>query len=310
MRVVSMEEFGGPEVLHIAEAPQPHPGWAEVLVRVHAAGVNRADMRQRGGEGPLSFPIILGYDVAGVVAAIGRGVTIFSPGDEVYGMPRFPEQAGGYGEYVTGPSRHFDNKPSSLSFEEAAAMPLSGLTAWQALVETANVRPGQRVLIHGASGAVGVPAVQIARTRGAYVIATAKADAHDALRRLGADELIDYATVRFEDVVDNVDLVVDLVGGEYPARSVSVLRPGGLLISVPGPFDGGVAALAAAAGVRVTDIMVEPDHAGLQHLSDLVERGLLAVKVGAVVPLEAASQAHRLAESRQVDGKIVLSVRG
>ncbi|MGI5244945.1 NADP-dependent oxidoreductase [Dactylosporangium sp. CA-139066] len=309
MRAVSLDRFGGPEVLQFGEVPAPRPISTEVLVRVHAAGINPVDLRQRQGHGPLSrLPMILGWDVAGVVQECGFGVTIFSPGDEVYGMPWFPRQAGAYAEYVTAPSRHFAPKPPSLSFPEAATLPLSGLTAWQLLVDTAHLKAGDRVLIHGAAGGVGRLAVQIATSLGAHVIGVARADHHDELRALGAAELVDYTTTRFEDVVGPVNVVLDLVGRDYTPRSLPLVTPGGTVVLVPSGVDDAVARLGADKGVRVTNFLVEPDHAGLLALSRLVAEGRLESKVGATVPLEDASRAHQLAESRTVGGKVVLSV--
>ncbi|WP_433222467.1 NADP-dependent oxidoreductase [Dactylosporangium sp. CS-047395] len=296
-------------MLQLGELPAPRPINTEVLVRVHAAGVNPADLKQREGHGPLSqFPMILGWDVAGVVQECGFGVTLFSPGDEVYGMPWFPRQAGAYAEYVTAPSRQFALKPPALSFPEAATLPLAGLTAWQLLVDTAHLKAGQRVLIHGAAGGVGRLAVQIAASLGAYVIGVARADNHNALGALGADELIDYTTTRFEDVVAPVDLVLDFVGKDYTPRSLPLVVPGGTVILVPSGVDDAVVRLGADKGVRVTNFQVEPDHTGLLALSRLVGEGRLEPQVGATVRLEDAARAHQLAQSRTPSDKVVLSV--
>jgi NADPH:quinone reductase-like Zn-dependent oxidoreductase len=309
MRVVSLDRFGGPEVLRLTDRPRPEPINTEILVEVRAAGVNPVDLKQRAGHGPLSaFPMVLGWDVAGVVAETGFGVTIFAPGDEVYGMPWFPRQAGAYAEYVTAPSRHFAPKPPSLSFIEAAAMPLAGLTAWQLLVDTAHVRAGNRVLIHGAAGGVGRLAVQIAKALGAYVIGVAKAADHHVLSALGADELVDYTTTRFEDIVEPVDVVLDFVGGDYTTRSVGVTARGGTVVRVPSGTDTDVARHGRSAGVRVTNFQVEPDHTGLLALTQFIGQDRLSAKVGAVVPLAEAARAHQLAESREVDGKVVLGI--
>jgi NADPH:quinone reductase-like Zn-dependent oxidoreductase len=172
MNAAVIDRAGGPEELHIASVPRPEPGLTEIQVRVHAAGVNPVDRKVRADGGP-EYPLILGWDVAGVVSAAGEGVTIYRPGDEVYGMPLFPRFPGGYAEYVVAPARHFAPKPAALSFTEAAAVPLAALTAWQGLVDTAGLRRGQRVLIHAAGGGVGHLAVQIAKHLGAYVIGTA-----------------------------------------------------------------------------------------------------------------------------------------
>ncbi len=203
MRSVRQSTVGGPEVLELVEVPRPAPGPTEVLVRVAAAGVNPVDWKVRARGGFLGEPpFTVGWDVAGEVEEVGFGVTRFAPGDRVFGMPRFPREAAAYSEYVTSPSRQLARIPENVSDIEAAALPLAGLTAWQALVETADVQPGQRVLILAAAGGVGHLAVQIAKARGAYVLGTARAAKHAFLRELGVDEAIDYTQV---DVAERVE---------------------------------------------------------------------------------------------------------
>src|ERR671931_462550 len=219
MRAIRQESFGGPEVMRLVEVDRPQPLPTEVLVRVHAAGVNPVDWKTRAGQGMLrALPFVVGWDVAGVVEAVGRGVTRFAPGDEVLGMPWFPRQAGAYAEYVTAPSRQFARKPDAMSFEQAGGLPLAGLTAWQALVETAGIGRGDRVLVHAAAGGVGHLAVQIAKARGAHVIGTARAAKHAFLRGLGADELIDYTATDFAAVLSDVDVVFDPIAEDYGPR--------------------------------------------------------------------------------------------
>ncbi|WP_019890517.1 NADP-dependent oxidoreductase [Streptomyces purpureus] len=299
MRAIGTPEWGGPEVLTEVRLARPEPGPTEILVRVHAAGVNPVDWKSRagGGFGPWGETPVLGYDVSGVVEAVGLGVTLYRPGDEVLGMPDFPRQAGGYAEYVTGPARHFVRKPAGLDHIHAAALPLAGLTAWQSLVETARLRPGHRVLIHAAAGGVGHLAVQIAKAHGAHVIGTASAPKHAFLRELGADELIDYTTTDFTEAVRDVDTVLDTVGGDYTARSGTVLREGGTLVPLTGPVDG-------VPGFTI----VEPDYAGLRALTALIEQGRLRVEVDTVLPLAEAAKAHELGETGRTRGKIVLTV--
>ncbi|MGW2631244.1 NADP-dependent oxidoreductase [Streptomyces chattanoogensis] len=311
MRAVSQDRAGAPDVLKLVATRRPEPGRGEILVRVRAAGVNPADWktRERGvfanGATP---PFTLGFDVAGVVEAVGPGVTIFQPGDEVFGMPRFPHPAGAYAEYVTAPARHFAPRPRGLDHIQAAALPLASLTAWQALVDTADIQPGQRVLIHAAAGGVGHLAVQIAKARGAYVIATASAAKHDLLHTLGADELIDYRTQDLADAVRNVDVVLDSIGGSNWARSLRTLRRGGTLVSIL-PFDETFPTqYAEEAGVRAVFMLVEPDQQGLREISALIENGSLRVIVDAVFPLEQVAQAHVLGETGRTTGKIVLTV--
>ncbi|WNV89864.1 NADP-dependent oxidoreductase [Umezawaea sp. Da 62-37] len=312
MKAITQHAFGGPEVLVVSEVDRPTPLPTEILVRVHAAGVNPVDWKTREGKGMAGVlgepPFILGWDVSGVVEEVGFGVTTVKPGDEVYGMPWFPRAASAYAEYVTAPSRHFALKPANISHVEAAALPLAVLTAWQALVDTAHVEAGQRVLVHAAAGGVGHFAVQIAKAKGAYVIGTASAGKHEFLRSIGVDEVVDYKTTRFEDVVSDVDVVIDLVGGDNAVRSIKTLRPGGIVVAIPSGLQEGVAEAAEAAGVRSTPFLVEPDHAALTQIAALVTAGELRVAVEAVLPLADAGKAHELGEAGHSTGKIVLSV--
>ncbi|MEU5577342.1 NADP-dependent oxidoreductase [Streptomyces huasconensis] len=310
MRAVSPRAWGAPENLVPVEVDRPEPGLTEILVRVHAAGVNPVDWKTRaeGAFGTWGDTPILGYDVSGVVEEVGPGVTLYAPGDEVFGMPRFPEQAGGYAEYLAAPARRFAPKPAGISHVEAAALPLAALTAWQGLVETAGLRAGQRVLIHAAAGGVGHLAVQIAKAHGAYVIGTARTEKHDFLRALGADELVDYARVDFTEAIDDVDIVLDGVGGEYGTRSVEVLRPGGHLVTLPDPGGLPDPALARERGIHTGWTVVEPDRAGLLEIAHLVDEGKLRAEVDTVLPLEDAAKAHAYGERGRTRGKIVLRV--
>ncbi|BDH16321.1 NADP-dependent oxidoreductase [Streptomyces hygroscopicus] len=311
MRAVSQDTAGGPDVLKMTTTDRPVPGPTEILVRVHAAGVNPTDWKSRSQGAFMTgakAPFTLGFDVSGVVEAVGLGVTLFAPGDKVFGMPRFPHPAGAYAEYVTAPARHFAHLPASLDHVQGAALPLASLTAWQALVDTAQVQPGARVLIHAAAGGVGHLAVQIAKSRGAYVIGTARQAKHDFLRGLGADELIDYTQQDFAEAVRDVDIVLDTIGGDYGARSLRTLRPGGTLVSILPLDDTFPAAQAREARVRAGFLLVEPDRAGLQAVAGLVDSGKLRVAVDTVVPLEEAAKAHTLGETGRTTGKIVLTV--
>ncbi|WP_206337768.1 NADP-dependent oxidoreductase [Streptomyces sp. WAC 06738] len=317
MRAIGLDEFGGPEVLHTVEIARPQPLPTEVLVRVVSAGVNPVDYKTRANGGmPGTLgppPVILGWDVSGIVEETGFGVTTLAVGDEVYGMPWFPRQAGAYAEYVTAPSRQFASKPTTLSHDTAAAVPLAALTAWQTLVDTADVQAGQRVLIHAAAGGVGHFAVQFARHLGAYVIGTASAAKHDWLRSLGADELVDYTRERFEDAIDHdsVDVVIDLVGDGHDAtstRSLPVLRPGGLLVAVPSGVDPALLAQARSRGLRATGFLVEPDGHAMGRIGGLIDTGEVSVEVEDVMPLAQAAEAHRRAETGRTRGKLVLRV--
>ncbi|MER7668213.1 NADP-dependent oxidoreductase [Kitasatospora sp. NPDC096128] len=315
MRAVVQDAFGGPEVLRVAQVPKPQPLPTEVLVRVHAAGINPVDWKTRGGTGMAGIlgepPFVLGWDVSGVVEAVGFGVTTLKVGDEVYGMPWFPRAASAYAEYVTAPARQFARKPATLDHVHAAAVPLAALTAWQAVVDTAQVQPGQRVLVTAAAGGVGHFAVQFARHLGAHVIATASAARHPWLKELGADEAVDYTTTRFEDAVADVDIVIDLVGDAHDqtsTRSLKVLRPGGLLVAIPAGVSPELAAAADAAGVRVTPFLVEPDGAAMAAIAGLIDAGEVAVEVEETFPLEQAGTAHARGEAGRTRGKLVLTV--
>ena len=311
MRAVVMHEFGGPEVLRVEEVPTPEPIPTEVQVRVQAAGINPVDFKTRQGKGMAAVlgepPLRVGWDVAGVVTAVGGGVTRFEVGDEVFGMPWFPRQAGAYAEYVTAPSRHFAGRPHALSAIEAGALPLAGLTAWQIVVDTIRLQDGDDLLIHGAAGGVGHLAVQIAKARGATVVATARDEQAEWLRGLGADRVVDYRKERFEDHVADLDAVIDFPGA-YGERSLAALRPGGTLVSVPSGSSPELIELAKRRGQRATGFLVEPDPVGLEGLSELIEAGRLQVRVDRVFDLEEAAEAHRQAEAGHAGGKLVLRV--
>lgn len=311
MRAVIQHEFGGPEVLAIEDVPVPEPIPTEVQVRVHAAGVNPVDTKSRSGRGMSRVlggpPFCLGWDVSGVVTAVAPGVTRFKVGEEVFGMPWFPRQAGAYAEYVTAPSRHFAGKPAVLSHEQAGALPLAALTAWQVIVDTIQIQDGDDLLIHGAAGGVGHLAVQIAKARGANVIGTARAEQAEQLAELGLDRLIDYREERFEDLLGDLDAVIDLVGS-HGESSLPVLRPGGILVSVPSGVSQDLLGAARNAKRRATGFLVEPDPVGLAGLCHLIEAGHLRVHVDRVFDLNQVADAHRLAEAGHSGGKIVLRV--
>ena len=310
MRAITQKSFGGPEVLELTEVPRPVPGATEVLVRVQAVGVNPVEAVIRAGAFPLigQPPFTLGWDVSGVVVEVDPGVNRFQVGDEVYGMPYFPRAADGYAEYVAAPSRQLVRKPAGLSHVEAAALPLAGLTAWQMLVDIAAVGEGQRVLVHGAGGGVGHLAVQIAKARGAHVIATASAAKHAFLRELGADETIDYRTTDFAAVVRDVDTVIETVGGDTARRSLATLRPGGILVTAVDKADAELARAAETAGVRFAGISVEPDVVGLEALNALVAAGRLRPHVEQAFDLADAAKAHGVVEGGHVRGKVVLTL--
>lgn len=309
MKAVRLHQFGGPEVLKYEDAPQPTIQADQVLVQVHAVGINPVDWKTRRGSGvaqALDLPAIIGWDVSGTVAEIGPDVTQFKPGDEVYGMVNFPGYGGAYAEYVAAPATHLARKPQRFDHLNAAAVPLAALTAYQALFDTAQLAAGQTVLIHAAAGGVGHFAVQLAKLRGATVIGTASARNAGFLRELGIDQVIDYTTTHFEAVVRDVDVVLDAVGGAPLARSYEVVRPGGVLVSIAGQLD---AERAAARNVRVERILVEPNRAQLNELQQWIDHGQLVTHLDAVFPLAETAAAHAQLEQGHTRGKIVLQVR-
>lgn len=310
MKAMRQETFGGPEVLQLADLPTPEPGISEILVRVHAAGLNPTDWKHRAARRFLGDPpYVLGWDVSGVVEQVGLGVTLFEPGDEVFGMLPYPHGAGSHAECVVGPARAFVRKPADVDHVQAAALPLVSLTAWQSLVDTAGVGAGDRVLVHAAAGGVGHVAVQIAKARGAHVVGTASGPKHEFVRGLGADEVIDYRETDFAAVATGMDVVLDTIGGDYQLRSVGTLRPGGMLVStVPRPADG-LFELATRHGVRARLILVEADHEGMRQIAALVESGQLRAAIAATFPLAEAARAHALGETNRTTGKIVLTMR-
>ncbi|MFD0278004.1 NADP-dependent oxidoreductase [Kitasatospora sp. NPDC127111] len=307
MRAVIQKSFGGPEVLEVVEAERPAPRGGEVLVRVHASGVNPVDLAVRSGAYPLlgEPPYGVGWDISGVVEEAGPGAR-FKPGDEVFGMPFFPRAATGYADYVAVPSRQVARKPAALDHVEAAAIPLAALTAWQGLVDAAQLSEGQRVLIHRAAGGVGHFAVQIAKARGAHVIALASEGKHEFLRGLGADEVIDYRTTDYTEVVRDVDVVFD--SSSEGTRALSVLRPGGTLVSIMEHWNKELAAEIEAAGRHFAGVSVEPDYASLEAIAALVDAGRIRPHIAETFPLADAGKAHELLGSGRVQGKVVLTV--
>lgn len=310
MRAIRIHRYGGPDVLTHEEVPRPEAGIGEVLVRVQAAGVNPIDWQTRMGEGVAGMldhrlPLILGWDVSGVVDAVGPGVDAFATGDDIFGLVRFPQEGAAYAEYVAAPITDLATMPASLGHERAAAMPLVALTAWQSLIEAAELSAGQRVLIHRAAGGVGHLAVQLAKWRGAWVIGTASARNAEFLRELGVDEIVDYATTPFEDVARDVDVVLDTVGDETRDRSWGVLKRGGVLVSIRGEPS---PEAAAAHGVRGRGVVVRPDAGQLTEIARLIDAGHLTPALDIVLPLAEARAAHERSEGGHARGKIVLRV--
>ncbi|PBB99279.1 NADP-dependent oxidoreductase [Mesorhizobium sp. WSM3862] len=308
MRAVTQNSVGEPDVLFVAEQPAPSPKASEVLVRVKAAGINPVDGAVRAGYFPLigEPPFILGWDISGTVEALGTGVTAFKVGDAVFGMPRFPKQAAAYAEFVATPVDEIAAKPAAIDHAQAAALPLAGLTAWQGLVRHGGLQSGQRVLIHAGAGGVGHLAVQIAKARGAWVIATASPDKLDYVRSIGADEVVDYTNGDFTERVRDIDLVLDAMGGDHADRSLKVLREGGVLVSLLNVHDA-TRAKAGERNIRVERMSVVPDREGLVELARLVDARKLAVHVAKAFPLNQAGAAHAFLATRPI-GKVVLTV--
>lgn len=309
MRTVRQDELGGPEVLTVAHAPRPEARANEILVRVHAASVNPTDWKHRENGGFLGDPpFTLGWDLSGVVESVGIGVARFQVGDAVIGMLPYPFGHGAHAEYVAAPARIFAHKPASLDHVRAAALPLVSLTAWQALIENAQLQAGQRVLIHAAAGGVGHVAVQIAKARGAYVIGTASEAKHEFLRSIGVDEPIDYRTTDFATAVSDIDVVLDTIGGDHSTRSLEVLRPGGIVVSILPVGSDDFYVEAERLGVRAVRMLVDSSHAHLSAIADLAETGKLVPTIAATFPFTDAAEAHLLGDTNRTAGKIVLTM--
>ncbi|MEE1800406.1 NADP-dependent oxidoreductase [Streptomyces sp. JV176] len=330
MRAVRLHEHGGPEVLRYDEVPVPEPGPGEVLVRVHAVGVNPPDRYLRGGlttmpgetESTVSLPVIPGTDVSGVVEAVAPDVDGLSIGDEVFGLLRFPSFDGrAYAEYVTAPASHLARKPAGIDHVHAAGAPMAGLTAWQFLIEAGHDHPSPfqearhrptaldadtTVLVNGAAGGVGHFALQLAKWKGAHVIAVASGAHESFLRELGADRFIDYTKGRPEDLVHDVDLVLDTVGGPDSTRLLRTLKRGGAQFPVlPGDFD---ETETTKLGVTVSSAQVRSNGAQLTELGRLLDTGTVRVAIDSTFPLADARTAHERAARGHIRGKIVLTV--
>ena len=311
MKAIRLHGRGGPDRLIYEDVPPPHPGPGEVLVRVSATGVIASELtwpvtyQTRTGS-PRTFPIP-GHDLSGVVEAVGPGITDIAPGLEVYALTAF-DRDGAEAEFTIALPSELAPKPHSLDHVQAAAVPLAALTAWQALFEHARLSREQTVLIHGAAGGVGVFAVQLARHAGAHVIATASARNRDLLRELGADEIIDYATTRFEAVVQGADLVLDMVGGDTLERSWAVVKPGGALVSLARPLSAEQVKASEASGVRPVWFIVEPNREQLFQIGALIDQGEVRPIIDTVLPLSQARLAYEQGARRHTRGKIVLRV--
>ena len=303
MKSIRIHQYGGPEVLAEVEMQRPTPGPNEVLIKVQAASVNPIDWKLRAGYAkevfPLTFPATLGWDISGTVEAAGANVTRFKSGEEVYALIK----GGGYAEYAVAKETEVAPKPRTLDHVHAAAVPVAALTAWQALFEVAKLSAGQKVLIHAAAGGVGNFAVQLAKARGAYVIGTTSSRNHAFLRELGADKVVDYQNTRFEEVVHDVDVVLDTIGGETTERSFKVLKPGGILVSIVQPP---AQESATKYGVRALFYGGHASASDLAEIAKLIDAGKVKTVVDTVLPLAQARRAHELSETGHARGKIVL----
>jgi len=306
MRAVRFHEYGPPATLVIDEVDRPRAGAGQVVVRVRAAGVNPIDWKVRSGMlkdyMPVELPHTGGLDLAGVIEEVGPGVSGFAKGQAVFGRG-----SGAYAEYATADTATLALKPDGLSFEDAASIPIGAATAWAALFTSADLLAGQRILIHGAAGGVGGWAVQMARWKGADVIGTASTANVEFVRSLGAGEVIDYTTTRFEDVVKDVDVVFNTVGGDLNDRSWPVLRKGGVLLDITGqPSED----TARQHGVRTVPVQSNPSNEVLTTLATLIESGTVRPVITTIFPLEELEQAQTLSETGHGRGRIVVSVTG
>jgi len=304
MKAVRIHSFGGPEVLHYEDVPVPEPRPKELLIRIHAAGVNPVDWKIREGrfgQGPL--PQIMGSDFSGIVDSVGIDAGEFHAGDPVFGV--IAEDSGSYAEFAVAPVSRVARKPAALDDIQAAALPTAGLTAWQALFDSAQLKAGQTVLIHAAAGGVGGFAVQFAKWKGARIVGTASGESVEFVRQLGADEVIDYRTARFEDRVKDVDVVLDTIGGDTQERSWQVLKRGGTLVSIVQPPS---LERAAARGMRAVFLLSKPRGDQLEQIAALVVAHKVKVHAATVLPLEKAREAQQMSQSGHTRGKIVLRV--
>lgn len=309
MKAVRLHEYGGPELLKLEDVPRPGLGDNELLVRVHAVGINPIDCKTRAGEGASrrwgegALPVILGWDISGVVAESNSEA--FRPGDEVFSMVRFREIGNAYAEYLSAPAEDFVLKPTSIDHLHAAATPLAALTAWQGITEIADVQPGQRVLVQAAAGGVGHFALQFAKSRGATVIGTASGRNEDTVRALGADDFVDYTSADIEDAVAPVDAVIHTIHAEHRSDSWRIIKPGGVLVSTTGPVPDEEA---QAHGARAGQVMVRRDAGHLTEIAKLIDAGAVKPQIDTVYPLEKAAEAHRHVETGHTRGKVVLEV--
>ena len=308
MKAIQIHEFGGPEVLKYEEAPKPTPGADDVIIKVFATSVNPIDWKIREGHAkgrfPVKFPLIPGWDVSGEIDEVGSNILNFRKGDEVYSRPD-PTKNGTYAEYVVVKANLVNGKPQSIDHEKAAAVPLAGLTAWQALFDYGKLQSGQKVLIHAASGGVGTFAVQLAKWKGAYVIGTTSQENMDFVKKLGADKVIDYKNEKFENKLKNIDLVIDLIGGETQKRSLKVIKKGGKLITT---VQLGNQEEAKEKNIHIEGFLTQSLPEQLEQIKQLIDSGKVKPVIARILPLKDAAKAQKLSEAGHTRGKIVLRV--
>ena len=314
MKAIILRGFGGVENLEYSNIPLPDISDNEVLVKVKAFSINPVDIKTRLGRGQATRlkefnPIILGWDVSGIVTNAGRSVTSFKTGDEVFGMVNFPGHGKAYAENVAAPEMHLALKPSIVSHEDAASASLAALTAWQILKEKVRIKPGDKVLIHAAAGGVGHYAVQMAKHLGAFVIGTSSDENKKFVLDLGASEHIDYKKQIFENEVKDVDFVLDSIGSDYIDRSLKVLKPGGIIISIPSGTSESVKEKASSKGMTGDTFRVQSDGKNMKEIADLLEKGIIRSYVSKVFAFDEIRAAHMQIESGRTKGKIVVSIR-
>lgn len=312
MKAIIINEFGGTDELQFTELEKPAIKEDEVLVKVHALAINPVDVKTRAGRGlggrvKNESPIVLGWDISGVVVETGSAVKEFSVGDEVFGMVNFPGHGRAYAEYVASPASHLTKKPADITHQQAAATTLAALTAYQGLFQQAGLQKGQRVLVHAAAGGVGHFVVQLAKYAGAYVIGTSSAANKDFVLGLGADEHVDYKSQQFEEVVKDIDLAFDGVGGDTAARSIKVVKPGGLIISIPSGVPAEVVEKAEKSGVRAFFFLVQSSGSDMKVLAELLEKGIIRPYVNHF-DFSQMDMAHQQQESGSTRGRIVLTI--
>ncbi|WP_062232958.1 NADP-dependent oxidoreductase [Fictibacillus sp. FJAT-27399] len=311
MKAVVINEYGGRDQLVEKKVNDPKPGPKDILIEIHATSINPVDWKIREGylrdNLSFTFPIILGWDAAGVVKETGSSVTKFKPGDEIFTRPA-TERDGTYAELLAADEELVAFKPKNLTYEEAASIPLVGLTAWQSLVEFAHIQEGQRVLIHAGGGGVGSFAIQLAKAKGAYVLSTGSKDSEEIIKESGADEFIDYKVKDFAEAIEPVDIVFDTIGGEVQHNSYKVIKPGGILVSIVSPP---VQKEATNHSVKAGFVFLDPDGDQLAEIGKLIEAGKIKPFVGETFPLtqEGVRKAHELSESHHAKGKIIIQVK-